>query len=67
MKEKRIQKTVTLYESLVKDIQEFADKHYDEDFSQALRKIAGIGLEKIESKNLDYRYWKELPVEENRD
>jgi len=50
VKEKRIQKTITLYDSLVKDIQEFADKYYDEDFSQALRKIARIGLEKIKSK-----------------
>jgi len=47
MKEKRIQKTVTLYESLVKNIQEFADKNYDGDFSQALRKISIIGIKKL--------------------
>ena len=50
MKEKTIQKTVTLYESLVKDIQKFADKNYDGDFSQALRKLSRIGIGKIDPK-----------------
>jgi len=42
----KIQTTVTLYESLVKHIQQFADEHYDGDFSQGLRKIVRMWIEK---------------------
>ncbi len=38
-KEKRKQKTVTLYESQIELVQKFANVYYDEDFSQGLRKI----------------------------
>jgi len=61
MKEKTQNKTVVLYESLIIDIQKFADKHYNGDFSQALRKISRIGLEHIKSGSLQQKnYGKEL-------
>ena len=39
MSEKRKQKTITLFQSQVIEIQKFADEQYDGDFSQGLRKI----------------------------
>lgn len=50
MKEKKITKTINLYESSATQIQKFADNYYDGSFSQAIRKIISVGLEKIESK-----------------
>jgi len=41
-KEKRLQKTSGLFKSQIDAIQDFADKEYDGDFSQALRKIIAL-------------------------
>ena len=46
MYEKRKQKTVTLFESQIELVQNFANEHYDEDFSQGLRKIIRLWNEK---------------------
>jgi len=46
MHEKRKQRTITLYESQIELVQKFADEYYDEDFSQGLRKIIRMWIEK---------------------